>query len=279
MKLDALDHPKTHALTSYLGIKRPTAIGHLELLWAFVGKHAPQGNIGKHPDGAIAKACDWSGKPERFIEGLLRAGFIETHDSHRYLVHDWHEHAPGWVRAKLKGLRQEFLRSPMSTAPGSTPGSPPGTRPSIQGKGREGKGSTSEGFEQEGAQPIASPPKPTAPAHARTGNLGQSDDPQSLDAWTDVGCDPTAMRNWVEHRDRSGKPLPAHARIHAAQILRGMGAAEVQREAVSTAIANNWQSLRVGDGRAPGGRNGRGSFEERHAALNTPDDETERARA
>lgn len=156
MKLDALDHPKTHALTALLDISRPTAIGHLELLWAFTGKNAPQGNIGKWPDGAIARACDWIGPPDRFITALIESRFLDIDAVNRVSVHDWHEHAPGWVRAKLKGLNQDFVRltpgqSPPCPAekpaehtgspPGSPPGSPQGRGPSILGKRSEEKGS------------------------------------------------------------------------------------------------------------------------------------------
>lgn len=151
MKLDALDHPKTHALTALLDISRPTAIGHLELLWAFTGKNAPQGNIGKWPDGAIARACDWIGPPDQFINALVEARFLDRDDVSRVSVHDWHEHAPGWVRAKLNGLKLDFARLTPGQSPpadgekpplptGSPPGSPPGRAPSILVQGSEGKG-------------------------------------------------------------------------------------------------------------------------------------------
>jgi len=151
LKLDALDHPKTHALTALLDISRPTAIGHLELLWAFTGKNAPQGNIGKWPDGAIARACDWIGPPEQFLNALIESRFLDIDAVHRVSVHDWHEHAPGWVRAKLKGLNQDFVRLTPGDSPprpavkqgnptGSPPGSPQGTAPSILVQGSEGKG-------------------------------------------------------------------------------------------------------------------------------------------
>src|SRR5688572_8102320 len=104
MKLDALDHPKTLDLAARLSLELPTVIGHLELLWAFTGKKAPQGNIGKWPDGAISRACFWMGPPEVFVQALVASGFVEADDKHRLIVHDWCDHAPGWVRAKLKKL-------------------------------------------------------------------------------------------------------------------------------------------------------------------------------
>jgi hypothetical protein len=82
------------------------------------------------------------------------------------------------------------------------------------------------------------------------------------------------MEAWLTHRAKCAKPLPDHARIHAAQILRGMGDPETQRAAVKTAIANNWQALRVSDGQATVTRiTTRKSMTERLAALG--DDEPE----
>lgn len=101
MKLDALEHPKTFDLAARLNVTRPTVIGHLELLWVFTAKHAPQGDIGKWPDGAIARACDWMGNPAEFIHALVDARFVDTDEALRLTIHDWRDHAPRWVKSKL----------------------------------------------------------------------------------------------------------------------------------------------------------------------------------
>jgi hypothetical protein len=152
MKLDALEHPKTYELMSVLKLKRPHAIGHLELLWAFVGKNAPQGNIGKWSNGAIARACEWDGDADEFVNALVAARLLDVDETHRLLVHDWHEHAPGWVRAKVKDkgfIQPTLISTPPSTPEGSPRGSPPsspgGTGPSILGKGSVVQGSEGKG--------------------------------------------------------------------------------------------------------------------------------------
>lgn len=144
MKLDALDHPKTLDFAARLKVARPTAIGHLELFWHFVSKHAPQGNIGKFPDGAIARASEWAGDPEEFLKSLLKSGFLDPSDEHRYLVHDWPEHCPNWVRAQLQKLKRPFFSTEERTEEGSYEPSYEGTgEPSTRArvsKPREGKG-------------------------------------------------------------------------------------------------------------------------------------------
>jgi hypothetical protein len=142
MKLDGLDHPKTNDFASRLNVTRPTAIGHLELLWAFVGKQAAQGNIGKWPDGAIARACDWMGPPEIFISALIDSGFVDPDPSFRLTVHDWSDHAPGWVRAKLKKVGLPFIASSERSSERSSDGdqerSSEGSEGDLIGDTREG---------------------------------------------------------------------------------------------------------------------------------------------
>ena len=110
MKLDGLDHPKTLDLASRLDISLPQAIGHLELLWAFVAQKTPHGNVGKWPDGAIARSAHWTGDATAFVTALVEAGFLDLHDEYRLIVHDWHEHAPRWVASKISRAGESFCK-------------------------------------------------------------------------------------------------------------------------------------------------------------------------
>jgi uncharacterized low-complexity protein len=144
LKLDALDHPKTLDFAARLGVSRPTAIGHLELLWAFVGKLAPQGNVGKFADGAIARASEWQGDPLEFIHALVGAGFIDVDAEQRLLIHDWHQHCPRWVSAKLKKLGITFavptaVPTAVATTVATTVPSPCARASPGEGKAGEGK--------------------------------------------------------------------------------------------------------------------------------------------
>lgn len=210
MKLEGLDHPKTMDLAARLQVELPTAIGYLELLWAFAGKKAAQGNIGKWPDGAIARACYWMGRPELFTQALLDAGFIEADNEHRFTVHDWREHAPGWVRAKLKKLGLDFIPSlEGSLEPTSELSSEPSLEPST--KGREGKGS--EGKPREVGTREALP------------------DGVDADAWT----------LWSDYRVKIRKPLKPVSIPAAQQSLAAFGSDQVA--VVQQSIAAGWQGL------------------------------------
>lgn len=206
MKLEALDHPKTLDLAARLQVELPTAIGHLELLWAFTGKKAPQGNIGKWPDGAIARACYWMGRPEVFILALCESGFLDADEPHRLTIHDWPEHAPRWVKAKLKSLGQTFIGDETETVV-PTVVDPTDTTTGLPTKGREGKGSEEKPREE--------------------------DAPDGLDtaAWT----------TWIDYRTKIRKPLKQVSMPAAQQQLAAFGSEQLA--IVQQSIANGWQGL------------------------------------
>lgn len=108
MKKEALTHPKTYDLADRLGISRSQAIGVLTLLFDFVEDHAIQGNIGKWPNGAIARACEWTGGADEFVEALVSSGWIDRCKTNRLIVHDWGDHCQSWVRAKLQKMGVGF---------------------------------------------------------------------------------------------------------------------------------------------------------------------------
>ena len=109
MKKEALKHPKTYDLMARLNVDRPTALGLLTLLWDFTEDSAIQGDIGKWPDGAISRACEWIGEPTVFVTALASAHWIDPHPKFRYVVHDWPDHCQRWVRGKLAKLGLSFL--------------------------------------------------------------------------------------------------------------------------------------------------------------------------
>lgn len=211
MKLEALDHPKTLDFASRLNVELPTAIGHLELLWAFTGKKAPQGNIGKWPDGAIARACYWMGRPEVFILALHESGFIDADDMHRFTIHDWPEHAPRWVRAKLKSLGAGFIGTVVETVvdTAEADAGPPT-------KGSEGKGSEEK-------------PREVKSARAR-------DDESPVD-----GLDTQAWERWLDYRKQIRKPLKQVSISAAQRELAAFGCE--QAAVVEQSVAHGWQGL------------------------------------
>lgn len=123
MLLGALDHPKMYALAERLAVNRAQAIGHMELLWAFTSTKAPAGDLGKWPLTAVAQACDWMGDPATFMAALIAVRFVDEHPVHKYVVHDWHEHCPRFVKARVKALGTGFasMQSPTTVVDSRAP--------------------------------------------------------------------------------------------------------------------------------------------------------------
>lgn len=214
MKLEALDHPKTLDFAARLNVELPAAIGHLELLWAFTAKKAPRGNIGKWPDGAIARACYWNSDPALFVNALTDAGFLDPHGTHRYLVHDWQDHAMGWVRAKLKKTGQTFISSTNE----------PTSEPSLEGT-LEPTSEPTQGREAKGSQ--------GKPREVKRHN--------GADAPLPDGLDVKAWENFLDYRKQIRKPLKPASIPAAQRKLAAFGCD--QAAVVEQTIANGWQGL------------------------------------
>lgn len=111
MKRETFRHPKILDLASRLQCSRPEAIGYLTLLWDFTAEYAIQGDIGKHADGAITRACDYQGNPETFIQALIDSRWLDIDPDYRLLVHDWAEHCERWVKLKIQKIEKKFILS------------------------------------------------------------------------------------------------------------------------------------------------------------------------
>src|SRR5688500_9468929 len=103
MKREAFRHPKTFDLAARLGIANAYAYAHVAYLFNAAADIAPQGNIGKWPDGVIARSGEWTGDPATFVESLVASGWLDQHPDHavRLLIHDWPDHCERFVKAKL----------------------------------------------------------------------------------------------------------------------------------------------------------------------------------
>jgi hypothetical protein len=180
----------------------------LELLWAFTGKKSPRGDVGKWPDGAIARACYWMGSPEAFISALRESGFIDADDTHRLIVHDWTDHAPRWVKAKLKSMGADFVTA---TTDPVVPTAVETVVPTVgaPSKGREEKRSQ-EQETREQARAV-------------------------------LGLDSETWDRWLEYRIGLKKPIKPISMVAAAKELAGYG--PLQAAVVQHSVANGYQGL------------------------------------
>jgi hypothetical protein len=91
------------ALARALKVPVPMAVGIMEMLWHFTRDYADAGDIGRHTDAAIAEAVSWPSDRDvtELINALVQERWIDRHEKHRLVVHDWPEHADDYVHRKL----------------------------------------------------------------------------------------------------------------------------------------------------------------------------------
>jgi hypothetical protein len=109
LKREAYKHPKMLDLASRLNCTIAQAIGHVSLLIDWTADYAIQGDVGKWPNGAIARASGWEGDAEEFVLCCIASGWLDEHQIHRLILHDWPDHAERWVKAKLTAAGLAFL--------------------------------------------------------------------------------------------------------------------------------------------------------------------------
>jgi len=103
-----LTHWKTRTLAESLGISPAHALGLLESLWHTTAEDAPNGNIGRLSNKAIAMQMFTDIDPDRLIAALVSSGHLDEHPEHRLVTHDWDKHADDAVNMRLARAGQLF---------------------------------------------------------------------------------------------------------------------------------------------------------------------------
>lgn len=94
-------HRKFKHLSRLLGSK-PLALGSLELLWEVAYENGDD-LLGKAED--VEYQAGWQGAPGALVSALMESEFLDQ-DGNLYRVHDLWDHAPDYVRKRLKREQQ-----------------------------------------------------------------------------------------------------------------------------------------------------------------------------
>lgn len=94
----ALQSVKFKKLKRRLRLSQWETIGLLESVWQFAITDAKLGDIGRHSNEDIAASIEWDKDADELVEALVDCGWIDAHSEHRLVVHDWHEHAPKFLK-------------------------------------------------------------------------------------------------------------------------------------------------------------------------------------
>lgn len=109
MKHGTMDIPKFKRLKRALGESDRGTVGLLECIWQRATKQCPRGDIGRFSNADIAIMGDYEGDAEALVAALVDCGWFDESTSHRLVIHDWHEHAPNWLRGVVKRHHGGFV--------------------------------------------------------------------------------------------------------------------------------------------------------------------------
>ena len=276
-------HPKSGRLARRLGCSKPTAIGHLHLLWWWALEYAQDGNVSSFDAEEIAEAVMWEGEPQVFVDALRGAGFLDACGS----VHDWDEYTGRLMERREREREQTRLRvqafrarrrddEPAGNAPSNAPvvpgnapyqdGNDPVTRYSVTRNALRNAPVTlgNAPTVPNRTEPNPSPTErgapdadaPVAPAKTR----GNARVAAVIDALRAEGMSGTLKPADRQAITKTDYPAADVASLYAA-IFRGEHGDEFMHTTLSVANCINrwmdgWQSHRAGHA-APGRKNGR----------------------
>lgn len=108
MKREAFRCSKFDLLQQRLSLTTYETVGLLETLWHLTAREAYRGDVGRKSDEEIAVAIGWTRPHDELIAALVKTRWIDTHPEHRFIVHDWSEHADKAIHEKLKRRHETF---------------------------------------------------------------------------------------------------------------------------------------------------------------------------
>jgi hypothetical protein len=95
-------HRKRKKLERILGSE---AVLALIDLWIGTAMNHPEGKLTGMDELDISLEANWEGDPRKFVKTLIDVGFLDRDQDGTYSLHDWNEHQPWVVGAKVRSER------------------------------------------------------------------------------------------------------------------------------------------------------------------------------
>lgn len=163
-------HPKLGRLAALLEVVKAEALGYLLTLWLWVLEVREGGDLTGILPAELAIAAGWPGDPEKFVDGLASAGFLDRKPILR--IHNWLENQGRLVQKREAARRRQQKRRDRvrltrdngvtsreaSRVTGVTPVTQV-TRGSTARQGKEGKGEAGEADVKKSPAPVQIPPE------------------------------------------------------------------------------------------------------------------------
>lgn len=101
MKAGTVEHVKFKRLQRRLGLSLFECVGILESIWMLTARSHFRGDIGSSHNIDIAYAIGWDKDEDELINALIETGWLDEHQTHRLVVHDWDDHCPKYVKGNI----------------------------------------------------------------------------------------------------------------------------------------------------------------------------------
>lgn len=106
-------HKKTRRLARALGLGVPDgipqAIGHLCIFWLWCVDSTEDGSLADLDAQDIADAAGWTGDPEKFMEAMVAAEFIDKTEDGLH-IHDWYNYIGSLIEQKKESHEKTLAR-------------------------------------------------------------------------------------------------------------------------------------------------------------------------
>jgi len=86
------DHRKLLAAADELEIEPAHMLGLLISFWLWALDNAPSGSLQGISTRMIARAAQWSGTPDDFVQAMAHAGLLDEEPDGSLTLHDWYEY-------------------------------------------------------------------------------------------------------------------------------------------------------------------------------------------
>jgi hypothetical protein len=196
MKAGTLESMKFKRLMRRLNESLRSTAGLLEVLWQRACRDCPRGDLGRFENEEIAIMADYDGDPDDLVAALTETGWLDASEEHRLVIHDWHEHAPNYVKGVVS-RRGGFVTQ--------------GTLPKVDDPELPTKSATQGMPPPSLAKPSLAKPSLVKPSQASPSQVanwreveevlishGVAKASEALEAAMLAGCSPIHVRNLIE---------------------------------------------------------------------------------
>lgn len=94
------DHRKVYAAADALDIEPAHALGLIVSFWLWALDNAPSGSLDGISNRMIARAAQWNGNADEFVEALKSAELLDETSDGELELHDWQEYAGNLIEKR-----------------------------------------------------------------------------------------------------------------------------------------------------------------------------------